>query len=198
MVKVLHDNMAIVGHQLTTIASIANATLTVQSVVTESIVPQWLLVPRDKNELSKKRLAVVMPLSAVILYATEMNAITTFQNVIITKILLLLLMSIAAAHTNASVMSTSVQTLVIVHVQKAMNELSSAKIVVQLPSVSHVITLHQQQLPRQRQQRPQLSRLQLPLQPRLLQHQLQQQLIPLILILLLLLHHMTMKSTVHQ
>jgi hypothetical protein len=197
MVKVSHDNMVIVGHQHTTIASIANATLTVQSVVTELIVPQWLLVPRDKNEFSKKRLAVVMPLSAVILFATELNAITTFQNVTIAKILLLLLM-IAVVLTNASVTSISVQTLVIVHVQKDMNALSSAKIVVQLPNVSHVITLHQQLLPRQHQLRPQLSRLQLPLQPRLLQHQLQQQLIPLILILLLLLHHMTTKSTVHQ
>ena len=53
--------------------------------------------------------------------------------------------------TNAT--SISVQTLVIVHVQKAMNELSSVKIVVQLPSVSNVITLNQHLL-----SRPQLSR----------------------------------------
>ena len=37
---------------------------------------------------------------------------------------------------NVDVISMSLQTLVIVHVQKAMNELFSVKIVVQLPSVS--------------------------------------------------------------
>jgi hypothetical protein len=143
--------MVIAGHQLMTIASTVNATLMVPLAVTELTVLHSLLALRDKNELSKTMLVAATLLSAETLSVTVLNAITTFQNVIIVKTLLLYLMT-AAVVTNASATSTSAQTSVTVHVQKDSNESFSQKNVAQLPSAYHANTLLQLHLLRQHQQ----------------------------------------------